>query len=208
MIRLRAEAPSTSHPLPSSTPPSGTPPLLPIPLPTSSPPLLLPSTVCRADVFEVTLPPWKWLCIALSRRRDPERYVGYRIMDTWDEMVEDMLGTPRVTDVADLSQRMIDFFTIVKQDIDEIYGRLDDAHDDRTLMSGQLNMLYRDRRAHAHTTLLMEREARLSRGSIAVRDCRVAGSRPHPIGTTYGDIDTDEDTTDIGDSSLESVGTR
>ncbi|GJU81016.1 hypothetical protein Tco_1283381 [Tanacetum coccineum] len=37
MIRLRAETPSTSHPLPSSTPLSGTPPLLPIPLPTPSP---------------------------------------------------------------------------------------------------------------------------------------------------------------------------
>ncbi|GKE30971.1 hypothetical protein Tco_1450293 [Tanacetum coccineum] len=45
-------------------------------------------------------------------------------------------------------------------------------------------------------------------GSIAVRDCRVAGSRPHLIGTTCGDIETDEDTTDIGDSSPESVGTR
>ncbi|GKE61299.1 hypothetical protein Tco_1511666, partial [Tanacetum coccineum] len=32
MIRLRAETPSTSHSLPSSTPPSRTPPLLPIPL--------------------------------------------------------------------------------------------------------------------------------------------------------------------------------
>nr|GEV07543.1 hypothetical protein [Tanacetum cinerariifolium] len=34
MIRLRDESPSTSYPLPLSTPPSGTPPLLPIPLPT------------------------------------------------------------------------------------------------------------------------------------------------------------------------------
>ncbi|GKD47405.1 hypothetical protein Tco_1272050 [Tanacetum coccineum] len=80
MFQLRAESPSTSHPLPlpppivlphtrasmammradapstyilasqSKTPPSGTSPLLPIPLPTSSPPLLLPSTDCRADV--------------------------------------------------------------------------------------------------------------------------------------------------------------
>ncbi|GJU83359.1 hypothetical protein Tco_1285724 [Tanacetum coccineum] len=47
MIRQRAEAPSTSHPppLPSPIAPSfGTPPLLPIPLPTPSPPLLPPST--------------------------------------------------------------------------------------------------------------------------------------------------------------------
>ncbi|GJS59657.1 hypothetical protein Tco_0654441 [Tanacetum coccineum] len=68
MIRLRAETPSTSHPLPSSTPPSGTPPLLPITLPTPSPPMLLPSTVYRAVIFEVTLPPQKMLCIALGLR--------------------------------------------------------------------------------------------------------------------------------------------
>ncbi|GKD37396.1 hypothetical protein Tco_1257603 [Tanacetum coccineum] len=70
MIRLRAETPSTSHPLPSSTLPSGTPPLLPIPLPTPSPPLLLPSTNCRAGVFEVTLQPRKRLCIVLGLRYD------------------------------------------------------------------------------------------------------------------------------------------
>ncbi|GJU90648.1 putative reverse transcriptase domain-containing protein [Tanacetum coccineum] len=67
MIRLRAESPFTSHPLPLPspiTPLSGTPTLLPIPLPTSSPPLILPSTDYKADVPEVTLPPRKRLCIA------------------------------------------------------------------------------------------------------------------------------------------------
>ncbi|GKE86550.1 hypothetical protein Tco_1560292 [Tanacetum coccineum] len=58
---------------------------------------------------------------------------------------------------------MTDFVTTIRQDTYEIYRRLDDAHDDRLLMSGWLNALFRDRRAHAHTTLLMEREARLSR---------------------------------------------
>ncbi|GJZ47247.1 hypothetical protein Tco_0601079 [Tanacetum coccineum] len=98
MIQLRAKAPSTSYPLPlpspivlprtrayvammraaapsiyilaprSEAPPSGTPPLLPIPLPTPSPPLLLPSTDHRADVHEVCLPPRKRLCFALGLR--------------------------------------------------------------------------------------------------------------------------------------------
>ncbi|GJV35041.1 hypothetical protein Tco_1407518 [Tanacetum coccineum] len=164
MIRLRAETPYTSYPLPSSTPPSGTPPLLPIPLPTPSPPMLLPSTVCRAGVFEVTLPHRKRLCIALGLRyevgkslsaptarpaggfradyrfvgtlddeimRDPERYVGYGITDTWDEIVEDMQGIPAVIDVAELSQRMTDFVRTVRQDTYEIYRRLDEAQDDR-----------------------------------------------------------------------------
>ncbi|GKC06008.1 hypothetical protein Tco_0997618 [Tanacetum coccineum] len=39
-------------------------------------------------------------------RRDPERYVGYGITDTWDDMVEDMQGTLVVSDMAELSQRM------------------------------------------------------------------------------------------------------
>ncbi|GKF50539.1 hypothetical protein Tco_0147006, partial [Tanacetum coccineum] len=75
----RVEAPSTSHSL-SLPPPiilshsrsdalsSGTPPLLPIPLPTSSPPLHLLSTNYRADRPEVTLPPRKRLGIALGPR--------------------------------------------------------------------------------------------------------------------------------------------
>ncbi|GKF18557.1 hypothetical protein Tco_0063475 [Tanacetum coccineum] len=50
----------------------------------------------------------------------------------------------------------------VRQDTDEIYVRLDDAQDEILLMSGQLNMLRRDRRAHARTARLMETEARLS----------------------------------------------
>nr|GFD14830.1 hypothetical protein [Tanacetum cinerariifolium] len=36
-------------------------------------------------------------------RRDPEREVGYGITNTWDKMVEDMLGTPAVINVAGLS---------------------------------------------------------------------------------------------------------
>ncbi|GKD21464.1 hypothetical protein Tco_1223167, partial [Tanacetum coccineum] len=178
MIRLRAETPSTFHPLPSSTPPSGTPPLLPIPLPTLSPPLLLPSTNCRAGVSKVTLPSRKRLCIALGLRfkigesssaptARPTRgfRADYGFVGTLDDeiRVKDMQGTPAATDVAELSQRMTDFVTIVRQDTDKIYRRLDDAHDDRLLMSGQLNMLRRDRRAHGRTTRLMETEAKLSR---------------------------------------------
>ncbi|GKD44316.1 hypothetical protein Tco_1268961, partial [Tanacetum coccineum] len=57
MVMMRAVAPSTYILTPrSETPPSGIPLLLPIPLPTSSPPLLLPSIDCKADVPEVTLP--------------------------------------------------------------------------------------------------------------------------------------------------------
>ncbi|GKF54117.1 hypothetical protein Tco_0161027, partial [Tanacetum coccineum] len=62
---MRAAAPSTYIVASRlETPPSGTPPLLHILLPTLSPPLLLPSTNRRADRPEVCLPPRKRLCIA------------------------------------------------------------------------------------------------------------------------------------------------
>ncbi|GJR47293.1 hypothetical protein Tco_1315396 [Tanacetum coccineum] len=95
-------------------------------------------------------------------RRDPNREISYGITDVWvdpDEIAEEIPAT----DVAELCQRMTNFITTVRQDTDEIYKRLDDAQDDRSLMSGQLNLLHRDRRAHARTTRLIESEARASR---------------------------------------------
>nr|GFD42525.1 hypothetical protein [Tanacetum cinerariifolium] len=47
--------------------------------------------------------------------------------------------------------------------MDEIYTRLDDEQTERQLLAGRLNMLFRDRCAHAHTCLLMKAEARISR---------------------------------------------
>ncbi|GJS95349.1 reverse transcriptase domain-containing protein [Tanacetum coccineum] len=159
MIRLRAEAPSTSHSPPphiilshtrADTPPSGTPPLLPIPLPTSSPPLHLLSTDCRADRPEVTLPPRKradyGFIATMDReiRRDPKRDVGYGITYTWDEMLVDMPGAPANYN-TELGRQMTEFAFMVGQDTDEIYTRLDDAQTERQLMAGRLNMLYNDR---------------------------------------------------------------
>ncbi|GJV80296.1 putative reverse transcriptase domain-containing protein [Tanacetum coccineum] len=111
MIRLRAEAASTSHSLPlpppfilsptrSDAPSSGIPPPLPISVPTSSPPLYevgesssaaaaRPAGGLRADYGFV---------ITMDReiRRDPERDVGYRITDSWDEIVETEFVFPRL----------------------------------------------------------------------------------------------------------------
>ncbi|GJZ05427.1 hypothetical protein Tco_0538702 [Tanacetum coccineum] len=178
MIRLRAKAPSTSHSPPphiilsrtiadtpsSGTPPSGTPPILSIPLPTSSSQLHLLSTDRRADRPEVTLPPQKRLGIALGPRYEvgesssaptarPPR--GFRAD-------YDMLGA-QATDDTELGRRMTEFTTRVRQDTDEIYTRLNDEQTERQLMAGRLNMLYKDRHAHARTARLIEAEARMSR---------------------------------------------
>nr|GFB59764.1 hypothetical protein [Tanacetum cinerariifolium] len=108
---------------------------------TSSPPLQLPSASSRDDRPEVTLPPQKRLGIALGPRYE---------------------GAPVSTD-TELGGYMREFETRVRQDTDEIYMRLDDEQTERQLLAGRLNMLFRDRRAHAYTRHLMETEARISR---------------------------------------------
>ncbi|GJZ95401.1 putative reverse transcriptase domain-containing protein [Tanacetum coccineum] len=165
-IRMRAEAAATSHSLPlpppfilSPTRPDAPPPL-PTSAPTSFPPLSLPTDSHREGRPEVNLPPRMGLGLALGPgyevgessaaaaarpaggfradygfiatmdrqvRRDPERYVGYGITDSWDEIVETLQGAPR------------------------------------QLLAGRVNMLFRDRRTHAHTRQLMETEAGMSR---------------------------------------------
>ncbi|GJR32835.1 hypothetical protein Tco_1109067 [Tanacetum coccineum] len=178
-----------------NAPSLGIPPPLPISVPTSSPPLLLPSASRREDRPEVTLPPRKRLGIALGPgyevgesssaaaarparglradygfvatmdreiRRDPEREIGYGITDSWDEIVETLQGAPVSTD-TELGRHMTAFETRVRQDTDEVYTRLDDEQSQRQLLAGRLNMLFRDRRAHAYTRHQMETEARLSR---------------------------------------------
>ncbi|GKB04892.1 hypothetical protein Tco_0833087, partial [Tanacetum coccineum] len=140
MIRLRAEAASTSHSLPlpplfilsptrSDEPSSGIPPPLPISVPTSSPPLLLPSLVVgRTDLRSAGgLRANYDFVVTMDReiRHDLERDVRYRITDSWDEIVETLQGAP-ISNETMLGQHMTAFETRVRQDTDEIYTRLDD----------------------------------------------------------------------------------
>ncbi|GKA82577.1 hypothetical protein Tco_0789325 [Tanacetum coccineum] len=48
-----------------------------------------------------------------------------------------------------------------------ILVRLDDAQSDQSLMTSQINVLYRDSCYHANTALLVEREARVTREAWA-----------------------------------------
>ncbi|GKD63388.1 hypothetical protein Tco_1305496 [Tanacetum coccineum] len=95
-------------------------------------------------------------------RRDQEREVGYGITDSWDEIVETLQGAPVSAD-TELGRHVTAFKTMIRQDTYEVYTRLDDEQSQRQLLAGRLNMLFRDRRAHAYTRHHMEIEARLSR---------------------------------------------
>ncbi|GKE84321.1 hypothetical protein Tco_1558063, partial [Tanacetum coccineum] len=161
MIRLQAESPSTSHPLPLPSP---------IILPHTKASMAMmraatPSTYILASrseiplsgacVFEVTLPPQKRLCITLGPRFEVGKSSSAPTARPTREFRRDYSF---VATLDDEIKRDLE-----RDDTDKIYGRLDDAHDDRSLMSGQVNLLRRDRRANARTTRLMESEARISR---------------------------------------------
>ncbi|GKB32712.1 putative reverse transcriptase domain-containing protein [Tanacetum coccineum] len=240
MIRMRVEAASTSHslPLPLSfilsptrpdAPSLGIPPPLTISVPTSSPPLLLPSASRREDRPEVTLPPQKRLGITLGPgyevgesssaaaarpagglrvdysfvatmdreiKRDPEREIGYEIIESWDEIVETLQGAPVSTD-TELGRHMTAFKTRVRQDTDEVYTRLDDEQSQRQLLAGRLNMLFRDRRAHARCDF---RDAE-GRPEEIYRDERVEDSVYTKI-ASYTDIDSYAVSIERGDSTI------
>ncbi|GKC67544.1 hypothetical protein Tco_1100142 [Tanacetum coccineum] len=150
IIQLRANAPSTSHSLllpppiilsctRSDAPPSGTQPILPIPLPTSSPSLLLPSTDHGADKPEVCLPPWKRLCFAFGPRYESRESSsapitrptgGFRADYGFIATLDREIRAP-ATDETELGRRMTNIVNIVRQDTYEIYVRLSEAQDER-----------------------------------------------------------------------------
>ncbi|GJZ46554.1 hypothetical protein Tco_0594150 [Tanacetum coccineum] len=74
-------------------------------------------------------------------RRDPERYVGYGITDSWDEIVETLQGAPVSTD-TELGAHMREFESMVRRDTDEIYTMLDDEQSQRQLLAGRVMSTY------------------------------------------------------------------
>nr|GEV77391.1 hypothetical protein [Tanacetum cinerariifolium] len=160
MIRLRDEAASTSSPplqLPSASRKEDRPEVTLLPQKrlgialgpryevgeSSSAAAARPAGGLRADYGFVAT-------VDREIMRDPEREVGYGITDSWDEIVETLQGAPASTN-TELGGHVREFETRVRQDTDEIYMRLDDEQTERQLLAGRLNMLFRDRRAHAYT---------------------------------------------------------
>ncbi|GKE41450.1 hypothetical protein Tco_1468734 [Tanacetum coccineum] len=189
MIRLRAEAPSTSHSPPPhiilshtradtpplGTPPSGIPPLLLIPLPTSSPPLHLLSTDRRADRPEVTLPPRKRLGIALSPRYEVGEsssaltakplggfWADYGFVATIDrEIIQDLERDVGYGIIDTWDEMPVDMSRALATDDTKLGRRMTEF---TTRVRQDTDEIYtRDRRTHACTARLMEAEAKMSR---------------------------------------------
>ncbi|GJW54200.1 hypothetical protein Tco_0098285 [Tanacetum coccineum] len=160
LLAIPTPPPSPLSPWSSQLPQIPSPPLplilspLPVspPLPVSSPP---PASPIRS--LEVTLPPRKRLGIALGPRYEVGESSSTAARSTRGLRIDyGFVATNGQGNYAGSRERC-------RQDTDEIYTRLDDEQSERQLMAGRLNMLYRDRCAHAHTARLMEAEARMSR---------------------------------------------
>nr|GEX32159.1 hypothetical protein [Tanacetum cinerariifolium] len=108
---------------------------------TSSQPLQLPSASRREGRPEVTLPPRKRLGIALGP--------GYEAGESLSAAARPAGGL------------RADYGFVATMDREIM--RDPKRESERQLLAGQLNMLFRDRRAYAYTRHLMETEARLSR---------------------------------------------
>ncbi|GKD26927.1 hypothetical protein Tco_1233141 [Tanacetum coccineum] len=161
MIRLRAKAASTSYSLPLPPPIILSHTRLDAPSSGTSPLHLL-STDCREDRPEVTLPPQKRLGIALGP--------AYKVRESSFAAAARPAGGLRADygfvatmdrEIRCDPERDVGYRITNSQDTNEIYTRLDDEQSGRQLLAGQLNMLFKDRHAHAHTTRLMETEARI-----------------------------------------------
>ncbi|GKC89473.1 hypothetical protein Tco_1150122, partial [Tanacetum coccineum] len=154
----------------------------PLPLPAPSSPLLLPAIDRRKDVLEADVPPRKRLCLnALAHRfkvgessavtaarlprLDVTHATDYSLVDTMDATLRCPMYRERVTDLA----------TTLARDTHEMYVRFEDAQDDRALQRSRVNMLFRDRRYHLHTSKFLESEARYAQQAWSqAMDCNRA----------------------------------
>ncbi|GKF49361.1 hypothetical protein Tco_0142612 [Tanacetum coccineum] len=159
MAQMRAAAPSTYHPLL----PTGTPPLLPIPL-------HAPSTSYRADILEADTPPWKRLLLTAPRpgcgvgessaaaaaARQPGPTMARRVDCSSVDTVE--------TRVLDTKRRMMAALEVVNlrvsyqvdvrsRESSEFYSRHHDAQKDRAAVRAEIEVLRRERLAYEQESM-------------------------------------------------------
>ncbi|GKA04142.1 hypothetical protein Tco_0676923, partial [Tanacetum coccineum] len=164
----RATTPSIYH----SLLPAGTPPLLPIPLPT-------PSTSRRADIPEADTPPRKRLLLtapisrvevgessAAAAARQPgstmARRVDHSFVDTVDTRVQDTeRGTMAAVEVVNL--RVCYQADVRRRESLTFYSRHQEAQEDRAAVRAEIKILRRERLAY-------EQESIETRQALASQD--------------------------------------
>nr|GEW94263.1 putative reverse transcriptase domain-containing protein [Tanacetum cinerariifolium] len=118
---------------------------------------LLPSTSRRTDIPEANMPPRKKACLTAPAP-------GFEIRESSAAGAARQTGTTEsdLRRCRGVNERVTELDTTVRQRTDEFETRFEDAQFDRALLRAQVNTLFRDRRDHCHTTMLMDREAMYS----------------------------------------------
>nr|GFA94230.1 hypothetical protein [Tanacetum cinerariifolium] len=151
---------------------------------------LLSSTSPMTDIPKADMPPRKKACLTAPTprfeigesstagaarqprptesdlRRCRVEQEGYGITDTWDEIVDKMMEIAPTT-LEGVNERVTELDSTVRQRMDELKVRFEDAQFDRALLRARVNTLYRDRPDHRRTAMLMGREAMYSREAWA-----------------------------------------
>ncbi|GJR15079.1 reverse transcriptase domain-containing protein [Tanacetum coccineum] len=170
MIRLRAEAASTSHSLPLPPPIilSHTRPVAPL---SGTSPLHLLSIDHREDKPEVCLPPRKRLCSTQGPRYEIRessavaaarpiggRRANYGFVDP-REAVEEVASIT----LEGVNTRMTELATVQEQDMQDIYDVIGDTQDRQTQIYQRVETLVDDSQYHYETARLLDQEALVSR---------------------------------------------
>ncbi|GJW41535.1 putative reverse transcriptase domain-containing protein [Tanacetum coccineum] len=175
MRQMRATAPSTYH----SLLPSGTPPLLPIPLPA-------PSTSRRADIPEADTPPRKRLLLTTPRpgceigessataaARQPGPTIETRLRDTERRMMTALeLVNRRVTYQVDVCTR----------ESSEFCTRHHDAQKDRAAVRAEIEVLRRERLAYEQESMETRQALARSEAHCRALEARMAEARRKQAG--------------------------
>ncbi|GKB55342.1 hypothetical protein Tco_0906095 [Tanacetum coccineum] len=94
--------------------------------------------------------------------RPMSRELDYGITDTWDDLVG-AIEEIAPTTLEGVNQRVTNLSTTVEQETTIMYGMMEDAQDDRSLLRARVKLLYRDRLVHRRLAVMIEREAMMAR---------------------------------------------
>nr|GEV76124.1 reverse transcriptase domain-containing protein [Tanacetum cinerariifolium] len=152
MAQMRAAVPSTYH----SLLPSGTPPLLPIPLP-------VPSTSHRAEIPEADTPPRKRLLLTAPR-------LGCEI----GESSAAAARQPGPTTAQMVNMRVSYYVDVRSRESSEFYSRPNDAQEDRAAVRAEIEVLRRERLAYEQESIQIHKALTKSEAYSRTLEARVA----------------------------------
>ncbi|GKD84887.1 hypothetical protein Tco_1356041 [Tanacetum coccineum] len=166
MRQMRAAAPSTYH----SLLPSGTPPLLPIPLPT-------PSTSRRADIPEADTLSWKRLLLTTLR---PECEVR-------ESSAVAAARQPGPTMAHRVDYSHVDTMEISRESL-EFHSRHHDAQKDHSAVRAEIKVLRRERLAYEQESMETRQALARSKAHCRALEARVTVLETEARRTTSGSV--------------------